>query len=218
MFSSFMVDIIRGAGEMKLTDCVHENFVAGRRARVLCSHLAELIPPDSRVLDVGCGDGLIAQLIMQMMPDLAFQGIDVLVRPGTRIPVESFDGQRLPYANASFDVVMFVDVLHHAEDPLELLKEAFRVSRNVVLIKDHTLEGFLAGPTLCFMDRVGNLRHGVALRYDYWSRQRWIEAFKLLGMKVTLWNQHLGLYIPPFNWIFERSLHFIARLDVARDE
>lgn len=99
---------------MGLAEFVHQHFVVGRRARALSSHLADLIPRNSSVLDVGCGDGLIAQLIMQTRSDLSVRGIGVLIRDGTKIPVEPFDGQRLPYGNASFDVVMFVDVLHHS--------------------------------------------------------------------------------------------------------
>jgi SAM-dependent methyltransferase len=155
---------------------------------------------------------------MQMRSDLSFKGIDVLIRPETRIPVEAFDGQHIPHDNDSFDAVMLVDVLHHAENPLGLLEEALRVSRNVVLIKDHTLEGFLAGPTLLFMDRVGNLRHDVSLRYDYWPRDRWVQAFESFGVQVTAWNQRLGLYSWPARWIFERSFHFLARLEVGSIE
>jgi SAM-dependent methyltransferase len=203
---------------MRLTDFVHENFVAGRRVRVLCSHLSHLIPKNSRVLDVGCGDGLIAWLLMQIRSDVGFQGIDVLVRPGTKIPVEAFDGQRIPYENESFDAVLLVDVLHHAENPLSLLKESLRVSRNAVVIKDHLLDGFLAGPTLRFMDRVGNLRHGVSLRYDYWPQERWLQTFESIGAQVTSWNQRLGLYPWPASWVFERSLHFLARLEIGSVE
>jgi SAM-dependent methyltransferase len=199
----------------RATDFVHENFVTGRRVQVLCAQLADLLPQKSRVLDVGCGDGLLAWLLMQTRPDLSFQGIDVLIRPGTKIPVEAFDGQQIPHENDSFDAVLLVDVLHHAENPLNLLKEVLRVSRNVVLIKDHLLEGFLAGPTLRFMDRVGNVRHGVSLRYDYWPRERWNQAFASLGVRLTAWNQHLGLYPWPANWVFERSFHFLARLEVG---
>lgn len=203
---------------MRLTDFIHEHFVSGRRVRLLCSHLTDLIPRNSRVLDVGCGDGRIAQLLMQMRSDLSIQGIDVLIRPGTRIPAEAFDGQRIPHDKDSFDAVMLVDVLHHAENPLGLLEEALRVSCNVVIIKDHTLDGFLAGPTLRFMDRVGNLRHDVSLRYDYWPRERWVQAFESFGVKVTAWNQRLGLYSWPAKWVFERSFHFLARLDVGSFE
>jgi hypothetical protein len=39
------------------------------------------------------------------------------------------------------------------------------------LIKDHTLNGFLAGLTLRFMDWVGNACYGIALPYHYWSQQ-----------------------------------------------
>jgi SAM-dependent methyltransferase len=200
---------------MRFSDLVHENLVVGRRARVLSQHLANLIPKDSRVLDVGCGDGLIPHLLMEMRSDLSFQGIDVLIRPGTKIPVEVFDGQHIPHENDSFDAVMLIDVLHHAENPLKLLEEVFRVSCNVVLIKDHILEGFLAEPTLRFMDRVGNLRHDVALRYDYWPRERWDKAFESFGVRVTSWNQRLGLYPWPANWVFERSLHVLACLEVG---
>lgn len=203
---------------MKLTDFVHENFVSGRRVRVLCAHLADLIPKNSYVLDIGCGDGLIAWLLMQKRPDLSIKGIDVLVRPVTRIPIEAFDGQCIPHEDNSFDAVMLIDVLHHAENPLGLLDEALRVSRHAVIIKDHTLKGFLAGPTLRFMDRVGNLRHGVSLRYDYWPRERWVNVFASKGLQVTSWNQRLGLYPWPAKWVFERSLHFLARIEVKSNE
>ena len=38
---------------------MHE-VVYPRRVRVLSEHIAEIIPSNSRVLAVGCGDGLIA--------------------------------------------------------------------------------------------------------------------------------------------------------------
>src|SRR5262249_30669359 len=149
----------------------------GRRVRVLRDHFAQLLPADARVLDVGSGDGLLASLIGQMRPDLHISGIDVLVREHTHILVETFDGQSMPYADGSFDAVMFVDVLHHVTDPLVLLREALRVSRSCLVIKDHTRDGILAGPTLRFMDRVGNERHGVVLPYNYWPKRKWLEAF-----------------------------------------
>jgi trans-aconitate methyltransferase len=63
-----------------LIDRVHGGYVRNRRARVLSEYLAELMPQSPRILDVGCGDGLLAHLIMQRRPDVELQGIDVLVR------------------------------------------------------------------------------------------------------------------------------------------
>ena len=200
-------------GTTALLDRIHGGYVYNRRIRVLSKHLAELIPPDAHVLDVGCGDGLLANTIRQSRPDIDIKGIDVLVRGATHVPVQAFDGKQIPYENGSFDFVMFVDVLHHADDARYLLGEAVRVARRSLLIKDHTLTGFLAGPTLQFMDWVGNKRHGVALPYNYWTHQQWLNCFEDLGLKIGAWRSELGLYATPANWLFERSLHFVARLD-----
>ena len=110
---------------------------------------------------------------------------------------------------------MMVDVLHHTIDPTVLLREAARVTREYVVLKDHCLEGPFAGVTLKFMDRVGNSRHGVPLPYNYWRRTRWQAAFSELGLEVDRWSQRLGLYPPPAGWFFDRRLQFLARLRVG---
>ncbi len=188
---------------------VHDRFIFSRRTRVLAEHLASLIPRGSRVLDVGCGDGTIDCLIKQKQPEVEIEGIDPLLRPQVHIPVRTFDGRNIPYPDRSFDVVMFVDVLHHTKDPRILLREAARVGETV-LIKDHFREGFLANETLRLMDWVGNARHGVALPYNYWPKSQWIGAFDELGLNTRTMKSKLNLYPIPLSWFFDRSLHFIA--------
>jgi SAM-dependent methyltransferase len=199
---------------VNLIETAHGSLVAGRRARVLATRLAEIMPAHATILDVGCGDGEIAWLLIQQRPDLKVTGVDVLVRPDTRVPVEPFDGSTIPFADDSFDVVTFVDVLHHCEQPLELLREARRVARQSIVIKDHSLEGLAAGPTLRFMDGVGNRRYGVALPYNYLRPDQWVEVFKSLGLTVEQRNGRLHLYRWPLTLAFDRRLHFLARLRV----
>jgi SAM-dependent methyltransferase len=201
---------------MKLVASVHGSYIHTRRVRVLCAHFASVIPQNARMLDVGCGDGLLAHLIEQCRPDVSISGIDVAVRDHTHIPVALFDGQTIPYDDASYDVVMLVDVLHHTEDPMILLREAARVARSNIVIKDHVLQGMLAGPTLRLMDRVGNARYGVALPYNYWPLSEWRTAFETLAVTAGIWNDVPDLYPKPLNWLFGRSLHYIARLDIRR--
>jgi SAM-dependent methyltransferase len=183
--------------------------------RVLAEHLAALHPlleGGARVLDVGSGDGRLASALIELRPDLEVEGCDVLPRPDAVIPTTAFDGVTLPHADDAFDAVMLVDVLHHADDPPALLGEAARVARACVVVKDHNRTGFAGALTLRFMDWVGNKPHGVPLPYNYLSPAEWAAAYRELGLRVDEIRERLGLYPAPFTWIFDRSLHFAARI------
>lgn len=196
-----------------LIDNLHSTHVLSRRVQILARHLATLAPRDADILDVGCGDGQVAKLLLDQRPDLRLSGVDVLVREQTVIPVVAFDGTTLPFPDATKDTVMFVDVLHHTDDPLVLLREAARVSRRWILIKDHYREGLAAQLTLRLMDWVGNARYGVALPYNYWTEPQWQAAFAELKLRPVRSITSLGLYPWWANWIFGRRLHFVTLLE-----
>jgi SAM-dependent methyltransferase len=186
-----------------------------RRIEVLATHFADLLPRDAVVLDVGAGDGLLAKRLMERRPDLRIQGVDVLVRRETFIPVREFDGTTLPLPDRSVDAVMLVDVVHHAADQSALMREVARVARGAVVIKDHFARGLFAHTTLRFMDWVGNARYGVSLPYAYWTPEQWDAAFRDASLRVVQRRERLGLYPWPASLVFERGLHFIAVLEPA---
>jgi 2-polyprenyl-3-methyl-5-hydroxy-6-metoxy-1,4-benzoquinol methylase len=62
---------------MNLIESVHGGYVHRRRISILGDWCSKLIPSNSRVLDVGCGDGRLARLIADKRPDISIQGIDV---------------------------------------------------------------------------------------------------------------------------------------------
>ena len=155
---------------------------------------------------------MIDRLIGERRQDISVRGIDVFARPGAQIEITAFDGAAIPFPDRSFDVVMFVDVLHHTEDPMILLGEAARIARSCIVIKDHTMNGVLAHATLRLMDWVGNAHVDVALPYNYWAKQRWLDAFESLGWHVDRWQERLRLYAWPFSMIFDRRLHFLTRV------
>jgi len=194
----------------------HHAFVFERRARVLAEMLAAQIRPRASVLDIGCGDGTVGSLIKQLRPDVAMQGVEFLVRPGCKIECRQFDGSSLPFPDASFDVCLFVDVLHHTEDPAILLREAARVSRSFVLLKDHLDENVLDDATLRLMDWVGNRPHGVVLTYNYQSRKQWAEHFSNCGLAEISWSTEVPLYPAPFSLVVGRGLHFVSLLKKSR--
>lgn len=199
---------------MNTAERLHQAYGGNRRLEALARHLAPLLPERASVLDVGCGDGALDERIGGARPDVEISGIDVLVRPETRIPVTSFDGRAIPHPDDAFDAVVLVDVLHHCDDPEALLAEAVRVARRCVLLKDHIASGPVSRALLRFMDDVGNRRFDVALPHNYWEEPRWRDAFERLGLTVETWETDLRLYPGPLDWIFGGSLHFVARLGV----
>ncbi len=91
------------------------------------------------VLEVGCGEGRLADHLLRSAPrpqrfaacdleDARASGID----PAIEFEVASI--YDLPYADASFDLVICCEVLEHLEDPAAGLAELARVSARAVLL------------------------------------------------------------------------------------
>lgn len=194
---------------------LHGRLVHLRRVEVLASHFAELLPAGHRVLDVGCGDGLIAAEILKRRPDLTIAGVDVLLRADSHIPVTPFDGSRLPFADRSWDTLMLCDVLHHTPRPAAMLREAARVARHHLAIKDHIVRGALARPTLRLMDFVGNAPHGVTLPYNYLTQPEWDDVLGQCELRPLHVRHRLGLYPAWADVVFGRGLHFVGLFEIA---
>lgn len=193
----------------------HGWVIFGRRVRVRARALADQLGPGASVLDVGCGDGSIALEIMRLRPDVRIVGIDVFERRNAKISTTVFDGREIPFPRKAFDQVMFVDVLHHTNDPDVLVGEAVRVARSGLVIKDHLCEGLLAGPTLRLMDWVGNSGHNVNLPYNYLRLSDWTLLSGRNRLRTSGWTENLALYPPPLSWVFGRRLHFVAQLTIG---
>jgi len=110
----------------------------------------------------------------------------------------------------------FVDVLHHTQDPAILLREAARVSRSFVLLKNHLDENFIDDATLRYMDWAGNRPYGDVLTYNYKSRDQWAEHFSRCGLAEPSWTTEVPLYAWPFNLLVGRGLHFVSLLRIMK--
>lgn len=98
-------------------------------ARVSLSHRP-------RVLELGCGTGILTRALAAALPDAQITAIDLDERllavarasfPATRIRFERQDAAALPYPTRSFDLAICRYVLMHQEAPLAVVGEMHRV-------------------------------------------------------------------------------------------
>ena len=149
--------------------------------------LALLLPEGQcRVIDVGGGSGLVGETIARFFPGKSVVAIDVVDRflPGLAIGHSTFDGRRIPHADAAFDCALFSNVLHHV--PLArrapLLGEALRVTGGrCVVIKDHLAGSALDRARLAALDFIGNLPFGGMVWAQYLSAAHWQQLFSEAG-------------------------------------
>jgi len=85
-----------------------------------------------RVLDLGCGDGADADWFARHARETI--GVDLEAHPRwdqlsrAGLSFQPGDGQLLQFPSGRFDLVFMKDVLHHAADPSQVLREARRVA------------------------------------------------------------------------------------------
>jgi len=116
-------------GSSKQYSGVLSPWVAGMRAKKVARH----IPPKSKVLDVGCGAGL---LIQYLPATCSYVGVDQDVaaieanrRLFPRVAFQVFDivTATYPFQEQSFDTIVMAAVIEHIHDPLHVMKEMFRI-------------------------------------------------------------------------------------------
>ena len=86
---------------------------------------------DRRILDVGCGIGTYVRRFRDFSPRV--YGLDVsaerLAQAGLPNLVAA-EGENLPFADASFDVLVFNEVIEHVRDDRQAIRDALRVLRD----------------------------------------------------------------------------------------
>lgn len=165
---------------------INERIMFPRRYAFLSETLAPFLAGVESVLDVGSSNGRLITQIAAKTRGTRVVSVDVHVQPDAVIPIERYDGTRLPFASGSFESVVLIDVLHHADDPPALLAEAARVAKSHVLIKDHYFASQMDWHILKWADYGGNAPHGIRLPCNYLDLPAWYAAIEGAGLEVLV--------------------------------
>jgi len=173
---------------------------------VECRLLAEVEMPEP-VLDIGCGDGIFAQILAG---GRWLAGVDTWVEGVRQARARRAyqyaliaSGTRLPFADGAFRTVVSNCVLEHIPDVDAVLREANRVlgmgGRFALTVPSHRFAEMLFVSTWC--RRLG-LR-GLARAYGDWFNrkarhyhcdppERWVARLDSAGFAVDRWQYYLS--------------------------
>jgi len=145
----------------------------------------QFIDQNSKILDLGCGSGLAGREFQKFFKaDLT--GIDVVDIRVEKIPFMLFDGLNIPFTDNHFDYILISYVLHHAKDPISLLREARRVARKRIIIYEDLVEGWMS-ELFCKI-------HGLTFSYLFQDKKEsknfkkekdWKNIFEDLKLKIV---------------------------------
>ncbi|RZL97239.1 MAG: methionine biosynthesis protein MetW [Variovorax sp.] len=97
--------------------------------------VARLVPEGARVLDLGCGDGALLDLLQRERGCTGY-GVEIAdgnvlqcVRRGVDVLQLNLDEGLAMFDDASFDVVLQIDTLQHLRNAEVMLRETARVGR-----------------------------------------------------------------------------------------
>ena len=169
------------------------------------------LPLDGHLLDLGCGDGRILQLLRRKLAgtwkcvgiDPNSEEVELAKSTGLYERLHVTGGDAVPEPDASFDIVFSNSVVEHIPQLEPVLREVARLLRSggrfVLTTPAHGFHAALSGPGLLGRVATGEkdrtkyltaLDHRVA-HLRYWNEQQWREQLASAGLELATVSWYL---------------------------
>jgi methionine biosynthesis protein MetW len=101
--------------------------------------IADMIAPGSRVLDIGCGDGLLLEYLVHEKKvdgrgiELGMDGVHVCVSHGLSVIQGNAETDLADYPDDAFDYVVLSQTLQAMHNPKAALQQLSRIGRSIIV-------------------------------------------------------------------------------------
>lgn len=170
----------------------------GRRAKVLDRHriIAELLPDDATVLDIGCGDGAFLAYLQQHKPRCRLMGADIssvaigelqkLGIEGIVIdPSQPLDRQ----IRKGWDAVVLMEVIEHVIDAEDLVRQSLSLEPRRLFITIPNV-GFLLHRLrlMCGRFPVTAIMYHMKEHVRFWTVKDFLQWAPVNGLRVVSYH------------------------------
>ncbi len=111
----------------------------GKSIRVDLQLIADMIEPHSRVLDIGCGDGILLEYLVQSRHvdgrgiELSAEGVNACISTGLSVIQGDADTDLKDYPDDVFDYVVLSQTLQAMVQPKVVLGHLLRISKRAIV-------------------------------------------------------------------------------------
>jgi methionine biosynthesis protein MetW len=101
--------------------------------------IAEMIPPSTRVLDIGCGDGALLEYLVRVKAvdgrglELIQQNVNQCVARGLSVVQGDADTDLVEYPSGVFDIVILSQTIQATRRPRFVLEELLRIGKRTII-------------------------------------------------------------------------------------
>ncbi len=151
------------------------------RAKGLANTVSPYLNKDELILDIGPASCTVTEALIKQNLKVFPLDIENFSIVDAVLPT-IYDGYKMPFKDNQFDTSLLLFVLHHTPDPMEVLIEAKRVSRKIIVFED-----IVTSPThkslTAALDSLINLEF---YNQPHTNKRddEWKSIFSQLGLKV----------------------------------
>lgn len=141
----------------------------------------------TRILELGSAESWIGGMLKAEAPERDVQLVDVVDMNRTDLPLTVYDGYTIPFPDDHFDTTLVMMVLHHCDDPEQVLREAARVTRGRLIVTESV---YRIRPGCWMLWAIDNLVNGLrsgglmAEGLHFRTAARWRETFARHGLRL----------------------------------